>query len=168
MDFSTQTCAGARSSGLIALLAVLMSACASEKPVSETERITDFATQYTAAWCSDKPASVASFFSEDGSLTINDASPSVGRPAITVAVRSFMTALPDLKVRMDDLIVNGGRVTYRWTLTGTNAGPGGGGNHVRISGYEEWRFGADRHIAESKGHFDAADYQRQLKGGAAG
>jgi hypothetical protein len=39
---------------------------------------------------------------------------------------------------------------------------------VRISGYEEWRFGADHHIAESKGHFDEADYQRQLKAGAVG
>jgi hypothetical protein len=33
---------------------------------------------------------------------------------------------------------------------------------VRITGYEQWRFGADGLIAESQGHFDAADYQRQL------
>lgn len=33
---------------------------------------------------------------------------------------------------------------------------------MRISGYEEWTFGADGLIAESKGHFDDVDYKRQL------
>jgi hypothetical protein len=33
---------------------------------------------------------------------------------------------------------------------------------VKISGYEEWRFGPDGLVAESKGHFDEADYKRQL------
>jgi hypothetical protein len=51
---------------------------------------------------------------------------------------------------------------YRWTLTGTNTGPGGTGRPVRISGQEEWTFGADGLIAESRGHFDQADYNRQL------
>jgi hypothetical protein len=49
-------------------------------------------------------------------------------------------------------------------LIGTNTGPGGTGNKVRISGYELWKIGDDGLIAESQGHFDAADYERQLKG----
>jgi len=52
---------------------------------------------------------------------------------------------------------------HHWTLTGTNTGPLGTGNTVRISGYEEWRMGDNGLIAESKGHFDEAEYQRQLK-----
>jgi len=36
---------------------------------------------------------------------------------------------------------------------------------VRISGFEEWRIGEDGLIAESQGHFDSADYRRQLEGG---
>jgi 3-mercaptopyruvate sulfurtransferase SseA len=36
---------------------------------------------------------------------------------------------------------------------------------VRIGGYEEWRIGPDKLIAESLGHFDAEDYERQLAGG---
>jgi predicted ester cyclase len=75
-----------------------------------------------------------------------------------------MTEFPDLTVRMDRLVVDGGHIAYHWTLTGANTGPGGTGKPVRISGYEEWRFGSDGLIAESKGHFDAADYQRQLTG----
>jgi hypothetical protein len=121
-----------------------------------------FAARYTAAWCSQNPASVASFFEEQGSLKINDGPPAIGRGAITSAAQSFMTAFPDLLVRMDRLAVRGANADYHWTLQGTNTGPGGTGNFVRISGFEQWRFGSDGLIAESIGHFDAADYQRQL------
>jgi hypothetical protein len=55
---------------------------------------------------------------------------------------------------------------YRWTLTGTNSGPDGTGKKVRISGYEEWTIRADGLIEKSLGHFDEAEYQRQLKFGS--
>jgi uncharacterized protein (TIGR02246 family) len=126
----------------------------------------DFSRRYTAAWCSQDPAKVAAFFAKDGSLKVNDGAPAVGRPAITEVAKGFMTAFPDMKVLMDDISVQeGGRALYRWTLVGTNTGPGGTGRSVRISGFEEWRIGADNLIAESLGHFDAEDYQRQLGGG---
>jgi ketosteroid isomerase-like protein len=121
-----------------------------------------FATRYTAASCSQDPASVAAFFAENGSLKINDGAPSVGRPAITGAARGFMRDFPDLIVEMDGLERKGDGYIYRWTLIGTNTGPGGTGKKVRISGYEEWTIGADALIAASLGHFDAADYNRQL------
>jgi predicted ester cyclase len=73
-----------------------------------------------------------------------------------------MTAFPDMVVTMDSVILEGSRAVYRWTLTGNNTGPGGTGKAVRISGHEEWTFGADGLIAESKGHFDEAEYNRQL------
>ena len=75
-------------------------------------------------------------------------------------------------------------------LTGTNTGPGGTGKRLRISGYELWKIdngpGGSRAtwtgrpervdeqggesinhglIAESKGNFDSAEYERQLKHG---
>jgi len=74
-----------------------------------------------------------------------------------------MTAFPDLVVKMDRLVVTGAKTEYHWTLTGTNTGPEGTGSVVRVSGFEEWQFGLHGLIAESSGHFDAADYQRQLK-----
>jgi len=73
-----------------------------------------------------------------------------------------MTAFPDMQVLMDDLIIEDDRARFHWTLAGTNTGPGGAGGKVRITGYEQWRIGADSLIAESDGHFDVADYQRQL------
>lgn len=127
-------------------------------------QLREFATRYTAAWCSQDPASVAAFFSPTGSLKVNDAAPAIGRVAITEVARGFMTAFPDMQVLMDDISVQGNRGLYCWTLVGTNTGPAGTGRKVRISGAEEWRFGTDGLIAESLGHFDSADYQRQLEG----
>ena len=124
----------------------------------------EFATRYTAAWCSQDAVSVASFFAENGSLTINEGQPSVGRAAITGAAQGFMTAFPDMIVEMVDVTADGGGAVYRWTLTGTNTGPGGTGKTVRISGYEEWTSGTDGLILKSLGHFDEADYHRQLTG----
>jgi ketosteroid isomerase-like protein len=122
----------------------------------------DFAARYTAAWCSRNPASVAAFFSQDGALRVNDDPPAVGWAAVTQVAHSFMTAFPDLRVVMDDLLMRGDTAEYHWTLTGTNAGTG---HRVRISGFEQWRLGPDGLIASSQGHFDAAEYQRQLEKG---
>jgi predicted ester cyclase len=75
-----------------------------------------------------------------------------------------MSAFPDMVVAMDDVSADDERAVYRWTLTGIHAGSGGAGNRVRISGYEEWSFGDDGLISESRGHYDEADYERQLNG----
>ena len=125
-----------------------------------------FGTRYAAAWSSQNPASLASLYNENGSLTVNGGAPSVGRPAITETGRGFMTGFPDMVVKMDHVSQDGGQALFRWTCTGTNTGPGGTGKSVRISGYEEWTIGADGLIAQSNGHFDEAEYQRQLKSGA--
>jgi hypothetical protein len=126
--------------------------------------VEDFARRYTAAWCSQAPENVAAFFAPEGSLRINDAPPAVGRRAITEVAQGFMTAFPDMRVLMDGVDVDDDRVRYRWTLVGTNTGPGGTGRAVRISGFESWRMSADGLIAESLGHFDSADYERQMQG----
>ncbi len=120
----------------------------------------DFATRYTEAWCSGDPERVAAHYAPSGSLRINGGEPAVGRDAITDAARSFMEAFPDMQVLFDGLRGS----EYHWTLVGRNTGPGGTGNHVRISGYEEWSIGPDGLIAASLGHFDENDYARQLEG----
>jgi len=125
--------------------------------------LTDFGTRYAAAWSSRDPVRLASFYNENGSLTVNGGAASVGRTEITETVGGFMTAFPDMVVKMDAISPNGSHATFRWTWTGTNTGPRGTGKSVRITGYEEWTIGGDGLIAESKGHFDEAEYQRQLK-----
>ena len=128
----------------------------------EKDQSLDFAERYTAAWCSQDAASVAAFYAADGSLSVNDGAPAVGRSAIMEEAQSFMTAFPDLRVLMDKVLVQGDRTEYHWTLIGTNTGPGGTGKRVRISGMEVWKEWKDALIARSDGEFDAADYQRQL------
>ncbi|GAC1646517.1 MAG: hypothetical protein NVS9B15_04620 [Acidobacteriaceae bacterium] len=124
----------------------------------------DFAARYTAAWCSQDPARVADFFSDSGSLAINDGAPAVGRAQIAEVAGSFITAFPDLKITMDDLVTSADKVEYHWTLSGTNTGTGGTGRRVEISGYEQWTMGADGRLAASMGHYDAADFERQVAG----
>jgi hypothetical protein len=135
-----------------------------EKSV-ELSAMKDFASRYAAAWCSHEPTRVSAFFSENGSLKINNGSPSIGRAAITTAAQEFMIALPDLIVKMDDLRQEGNVFIFRWTLIGTNTGPGGRGKRVHISGYEQWTIGADGLVEKSLGNFDDAEYQRQLNFG---
>jgi hypothetical protein len=131
-------------------------------PVADGLR--DFAQRYTDAWCAGDPGQVARFFAPDGSLKVNDAAPAVGRPTIGTVVQGFMTAFPDLRVVMHDLVEEGSYTIYPWTLTGTNTGPGGTGRPVRISGFEKWVLSPAGLIAESVGQYDAADYQRQIDG----
>ena len=133
----------------------------------EMTALCDFAVRYTAAWCSNDAASVAAFYASHGSLTINGGVPSVGTRAITEAAQGFMTAFPDLRISMDDVVQKDGECIYHWTLEGRNTGPGGTGNCVRISGYEQWTMGDDGLISRSLGNYDAADYARQVERGLA-
>jgi uncharacterized protein (TIGR02246 family) len=129
---------------------------------SDLDALHEFAHAYTEAWCSQDPARVADHYAPQGSLTINDGEPAVGRAAINEAARSFMVAFPDLRVEMDELRPRGAITEYHWSLTGTNTGPGGTGRQVRISGFEEWTLGDDGLIASSLGHYDQHDWDRQV------
>jgi predicted ester cyclase len=128
-----------------------------------SENLSEVAKRYTEAWCSHNPENVAAFFAENGSLKVNDEAPAVGRAAIAAIARAFMRDFPDMIVTFDRLKSHGDQREFHWTLAGMNTGPGGTGNRVRISGYELWKIGNDGLIAESSGHFDAAEYERQLK-----
>src|SRR6266568_1347524 len=161
--------------------------------MSDLAELTKFAKRYANAWCSQNPESVAAFFAENGAISINSRPPAVGRAAIAKEAEAFMTTFPDMVVTMDKVVYDEEGTKFHWTLTGTNTGPGGTGKRVRISGYELWKIdngaGGSRAtstgkpervgeqggesineglIAESKGHFDAAEYKRQLLHGVDG
>ena len=125
-------------------------------------RIREFARSYTDAWCSHDPTRVADHFVPGGTIAINGGDPT---EAIEIA-RSFIDAFPDIRVFMDDVVFNDETVEYHWRFTGTNTGPGGTGAAVRISGFEEWTFGADGLVAVSRGTDDQDEYDRQLTHGS--
>jgi predicted ester cyclase len=126
--------------------------------MSDTARLQDFATRYATAWCSQDPEKVAAFYARRGSISVN------GAPCVPIAevARGFMRDFPDMVVAFDKLESAPNGTEFHWTFTGTNTGPGGTGKKVRVSGYELWKIDNEGFIAESKGHFDAADYERQL------
>ena len=105
-------------SGIIILVLV---GCQAQK--SEHEKMIEFGEKYTAAWNSKKPENVASFYTEDGSLTVNNGTPAVGRNQLAATANSYMEAFPDLKLTMDSLVVDSDTYRYHWTFVGTNTGP---------------------------------------------
>lgn len=128
------------------------------------EQAQDIGRRYTEAWCSHDPRAVASFYAENGRIVINDGEPCEGRDGIAEMAHGFFSSFPDLVVKMDAIRTSGTYVVYLWTLEGTNTGPGGTGNRVEVSGWEYWHMTNDGLVAESAGHFDTADYERQIAG----
>jgi len=97
----------------------------------------------SAAWSSQDPEGVAACYEETASLTINNGVPATGRVELAATF-------------------------WVWTLTGTNNGPGGTGNGVRVSGIEVWRIGSSGLVADSTGYYDATTYERQVAQGIDG
>jgi para-nitrobenzyl esterase len=126
------------------------------------QELTDFAVRYAAAWSSLDPAAFARNYAESGVLRINNGVPSEGREAIEQTAREFMTAFPDMVVKLDRLERDGDRINFHWHWTGTHTGPGGTGNSVSMKGYEQWTFDEDGLIRQSLGNYDQAEYERQL------
>jgi len=123
-------------------------------------KLTNFAQAYADAWSTRDPEKVALFYAKAASITVNGGPPT---PIAEIAC-GFMQGFPDMVVTFDRLEATPNGTEFHWTFTGTNTGPGGTGNKVRISGYELWKIDNDGLITESQGHFDADDYERQLKG----
>ena len=128
--------------------------------MDDDHELINFAQRYAEAWCSQDPEKIAAFYARKGTISVN------GGPPVSIAevARGFMRDFPDMVVAFDKLENTLTGTEFHWTLTGTNTGPGGTGKPVQISGYELWKIDKDGLISESKGHFDAADYERQLRG----
>ena len=125
----------------------------------DRERIEQLARTYTEAWCSRDPARVAAHYIPGGMIAINGGDPA----GIAEVAAAFIAAFPDIEVFMDDLVLQeDGVVEYHWTFTGTSAETG---KSVRVQGFEEWTIAPDGLIAESRGHYDQAEYDRQLQHG---
>ena len=105
---------------------------------------------------------MASFYAERGALTVNGGEPAIGRAAIAARAGEFMEAFPDMVVAVDSVEVEPGRWLFHWIWTGTNTGPGGTGRSVHLRGYEEWTLSPAGRIASSRGHYDEAEYERQV------
>jgi nuclear transport factor 2 (NTF2) superfamily protein len=125
----------------------------------DRKQLERLARAYTEAWCSRDPARVAAHYVPGGMIAINGGDVA----GISEVAEAFIAAFPDIEVLMDDLILReDGVVEYHWTFTGTSAETGKG---VRVPGFEEWTIAPDGLIAESRGHYDQAEYDHQLQHG---
>jgi predicted ester cyclase len=145
---------------LTGTIILILAGCKSEK--SDYEKMLEFGEKYTAAWNSKKPEKMASFYAEDGSLTVNKGTPAIGREQLAATANSYMEAFPDLKLTMDSLVADADTYRYHWTFSGTNTGPEGTGNKVIFSGFERWTMNNEGLVQKSIGTYDAEDYNRQL------
>ena len=144
------------------IILIAMTGCKSDK--SEYDKMVEFGQKYTDAWNSKVPEKMASFYAEDGTLTVNNGTPAVGRKQLAETAKSYMVAFPDLELTMDSLTKENDTYRYYWTFKGTNSGPNGTGNKVDFSGFEEWTMNGQGHVQKSIGSYDAEEYTSQLNG----
>ena len=144
------------------LITIAMTGCKSDK--SEYDKMVEFGQKYTEAWNSKVPEKMASFYAEDGILTVNNGTPAVGRKQLAETAQSYMEAFPDMELTMDSLTKGNDTYRYYWTFKGTNSGPNGTGNKIDFSGFEEWTMNDQGLVQKSIGTYDADDYARQLNG----
>ena len=132
--------------------------------VSPSPELWELAAKCARAWSSQDPEGMASCYEESGWQSINGGPRAEGRTALADVAKSYMEAFPDLQVSLDQLLTAGDSAFFVWTLTGTNTGPGGTNNPVRVSGIEVWQMGESGLIACSQGFYDAGVYDDQLIG----
>ncbi len=128
----------------------------------DSKDIRDMAEGYAKAWSSRSPEAVASFYEENGRITINNGEPIVGRVAIAEMAQGFYNEFPDLVVHLDEIRTAGNNAVFIWTLEGTHSETG---QKVRVGGWEEWLLSDNVLVSESRGRFDAVEYDRQVDQG---
>ncbi len=88
-----------------------------------------------------------------------------GPEAVQRSVTQFHTAFPDLTMSVDDLLADGDRVIWRYTMTGTHSAPFLGieatRRNVSITGITIFRL-ANGMLREGWINFDALGMLRQL------
>lgn len=128
----------------------------------DPDAVTRLAHDYTAAWNSKSPDSVASFFAEDGEIVINRGEPWKGRSRVAEMAAGFFADVPDMSLTCDDIRRAGSHAVYVWTFTGHDAKTG---KTLQVRGWEEWDLGENLKIRSSRGWYDADDYAAQVAGG---
>jgi steroid delta-isomerase-like uncharacterized protein len=92
----------------------------------------------------------------------NQAAGAAGAKQVFMA---FKSAFPDLHFTIEDIMVEGDKIVWRWTSTGTNTGSMLGmpptGKQATISGIEIYRIASGK-IGERWGNFDQLGLMQQL------
>ncbi len=129
---------------------------------NDLEDFKTVAENYAKAWCSLSPEAVASFYAEDGQISINKGDVLKGRDAIAEMAKGFYAEFPDLIVHCDALRLSGSHALFVWTLEGHHSETK---NFVKVGGWEEWELDDDMKVKSSLGWFNGLEYERQIAEG---
>jgi steroid delta-isomerase-like uncharacterized protein len=101
-------------------------------------------------------------------FTVHDPqSPDFGRgpEAARKTVNYYLSAFPDTRFTIDDMVAEGDRVVVRWSVRGTHRGDLGGivptGRNVNITGITMYRLSNNK-IVEEYENWDAFSLMKQL------
>lgn len=110
-------------------------------------------------------ASIAAILHDDFVDHTPNPGQSPGQDGFIEKILQLRSAFPDLVLIVDDVLMDGDRVAFRWTLTGTNDGPFAGGEPsgtaVRFQGVNIERIEHGR-IIEHWSVYDAIALFHQL------
>jgi steroid delta-isomerase-like uncharacterized protein len=60
---------------------------------------------------------------DEGVRDLSGATPSIGRETFKARAAAVQKAFGDLEIHIDELIIDGDRIAWRWTMSGTHIGP---------------------------------------------
>lgn len=118
------------------------------------------AVDYTAAWTSRDPQSVARRFAETGWISVNGGDAWRGREGIAQMAAGFFAEVPDLALSCDAVRAAGRHVAFLWTFRGTHTGSG---QTMTVTGWDEWDLDRAGLIAAARSWFDPGEFERQTE-----
>lgn len=117
------------------------------------------AEAYAREWSTNSPDGIASFFTEDAPLTVNNGEALVGHGPIAEMAAEFCAAFSDLRMWVDDFNCVGLQAQLSWTWQGTHKETGA---RCTVSGRDQWILNEDLQITGASSSFDTEDLVLQL------
>jgi len=135
-------------------------------PVTAAEAQQKAMAEYVAAWDARDAQKAASYFTENGVITMAGAPDAAGRDAILATIKSNFAASDDAKVPFTRLFTQGDVMIGEWTWVGTHTGDlmGLPATHkpFGVMGVSVYLFTPDAKLAEAHVYFDAGTLLSQL------
>jgi steroid delta-isomerase-like uncharacterized protein len=137
-------------------------------PVSEAEEINKALVSkfFEEAWGKGNLAAVDTFMATDYMAHHIPSGLPPGAEGLKQLIAAYRTAFPDLKINIDDIFAEGGRVAFRWSVSGTHLGEwldvSPTGNHVRATGITLFRIAGGK-VMESWTSIDVYPSEEELQ-----
>src|SRR5215210_7240456 len=135
-------------------------------PVSAEERNKALVREFfEEAWVKGNVAAVDEFMAAEYVEHPRPSTLPPGTEGLKQLIAAYRTAFPDLMMSLDDIFAEGGRVAFRWSVSGTHLGDWLGvpptGNHVTATGITVFRIAGEK-VVESWTSIDLSPTEEEL------